>query len=493
LVRPGCGREIAEIVAGAWTTDVARTRTTKKLAQRIDLNYFKRTTPLKRARLWLSIAAPLLAVMWISWYAFHRDPRVYSSGRMSAPHAILEKQCAACHVQKASFFSAKAENQACLSCHDGPIHHANQVAAPDCATCHSEHRGRVRITAVSEKNCAQCHANLRTVGTDSRYSNHIQSFADGHPEFAVLRENQRDPSTIKLNHAIHMKPIRRSPTGPIVQLNCADCHRAAVVKTSWTYADANYSGSSSAAQSQSDARTGGSLAPHSPSTGRELMAPVTFANACASCHLLSFDKRFSEGVPHDKPEVIDVFLKKKFREYATAHPSELRVMRDPDRDLTGKPLAPIVQTLTAEQWVTARTLDAEQLLWRKTCLQCHQLSFSRKTLPPQSAPIRNVQQADEILPQIAGSNVLVRWMPHAKFDHEAHGSFTCTSCHEKALSSVASSDVLLPGIKACQTCHAPGPEHAESRCFECHTYHDWSRRKEITPTFNFPPLQTGGR
>jgi uncharacterized paraquat-inducible protein A len=52
--------------------------------------------------------------------------------------------------------------------------------------------------------------------------------------------------------------------------------------------------------------------------------------------------------------------------------------------------------------------------------------------------------------------------------------------------------LLLPGIKTCQTCHAHGPEHAESRCFECHTYHDWSKRKEITPIFSFPPLKTGG-
>jgi hypothetical protein len=96
------------------------------------------------------------------------------------------------------------------------------------------------------------------------------------------------------------------------------------------------------------------------------------------------------------------------------------------------------------------------------------------------------------LPHIAEANVTTRWMPHAKFDHEAHGGFTCVNCHEKVLRSSDSSDLLLPGIKTCQTCHAPGPDHAESRCFECHTYHDWSKRKEITPTFSFPPLKTGG-
>jgi hypothetical protein len=471
--------------------NVARTRTTKKLAQRIDLNYFKRSTPLKRTKLWLSLFAPALAIMWIFWYAFHKDARVYSSGRMSAPHAILEKQCASCHIQKASVFSAKVQNQACLSCHDGPTHHANQASTPDCATCHAEHRGRINIAAASEKSCTACHADLRTAGAPTRYSQHIHNLGDGHPEFSAIRENRRDPSTIKLNHALHLKPIRRGPTGPIVQLDCADCHRPAAAKNSWSYADASYASGSLASEPLKTSASNGDVLPaHNPPTGRELMAPVTFANACASCHLLSFDKRFSGGVPHDKPEVIHAFLKKTFLDYAAAHPSELRSARDPDRDITGKPLAPRVQTLTTAQWVAVRTSDAEQLLWRKTCLQCHQISFNRNgKLPPAH---QAAVASEDVLPRIAEASITTRWMPHAKFDHEAHGGFTCVSCHEKALRSSDSSDLLFPGIKTCQTCHAPGPDHAESRCFECHTYHDWSQRKEITPTFSFPSLKTGG-
>ena len=99
---------------------MARTRTTKKLAQRIDLNYFKRPTPYKRAKLWLSVLVPLLALGWMAWRGIARDSRVYSSGRMSEAHAVLEKQCAVCHVQKAGEFSSKAADSACLACHDGP-------------------------------------------------------------------------------------------------------------------------------------------------------------------------------------------------------------------------------------------------------------------------------------------------------------------------------------------------------------------------------------
>src|SRR6267143_5284979 len=100
---------------------VARTRTTKKLAQRIDLNYFKRPTPLKRVKFWLSLLLPLLALVWIAWSGFSSDHRVYSSGRMSEPHAVLEKECSACHVQQAGAFSAKAADAAGLACHDGPM------------------------------------------------------------------------------------------------------------------------------------------------------------------------------------------------------------------------------------------------------------------------------------------------------------------------------------------------------------------------------------
>jgi hypothetical protein len=465
---------------------VARTRTTKKLAQRIDLNYFKRPTALKRAKFWLSAGLPAIALLWIAWHGFARDSRVYSSGRMSEAHAILEAQCAACHVQTAGAFSARASDAACLSCHDGPLHHAAQTKTIDCAECHTEHRGRVNLVATENQTCAQCHGDLRTSSGVTRIAEHIESFEDGHPEFAALRSSDggiaRDPGTIKVNHAIHIKPIRRGPNGPNVQLECGDCHQPTVSSAEWKYADARYTSASTTYSSEDlvfTAKAGALLLPRPTApSGRELMAPVKFATACAGCHSLAFDKRFSEGVPHDKPEVVHAFLVKKFGEYIAAHPAELREARDPGRDLTGKPLAGAVRVYTPKEWVATRIKDAEELLWRKTCKQCHALA---------------AVAGENSLPQIEPAHTTVKWMPHARFDHDAHRGFACASCHEKALSSSETSDLLLPGIATCKTCHAPGPEHAESRCFECHTYHDWSKRKEVRPTFTLPALRTGGR
>jgi len=115
------------------------------------------------------------------------------------------------------------------------------------------------------------------------------------------------------------------------------------------------------------------------------------------------------------------------------------------------------------------------LLWRKTCKQCHTLTIS-----PGGA-----------LPQVAPANIKTQWMPHAKFDHDAHRGFSCVSCHAKALTSTEASDILLPGIAVCKTCHGPGPGRADARCSECHIYHDWSKRKEVTPKFTLPALRTG--
>ncbi len=425
---------------------------------------------MKRARLWLSLGLPVLAIIWIAWHGFANDPRVYSSGRMSAAHAVIERECATCHVEKAGQFSRKAANESCLACHDGPVHHASQPFTPECATCHTEHRGRINLIATSNQSCTECHGDLKTSGGPVHFEAHIRSFENGHPQFRAVREGQRDQGTIALNHSAHMKPIRRGPNGPIVQLECSDCHRPSAVKVEWHFQDSRYV----EANANSSPDPGPGL--HAPFSDRALMAPPKFATSCASCHLLEFDKRFTEGVPHDKPEIVHAFVIKKFQEYIAAHPAEVRVVRDPGRNLTGKPIPPDVRVLTPAQWVSERTAEAEELLWRKTCKQCHTLS-ARGEAPP----------------KVADSNITARWMSHARFDHDAHRGFSCTSCHAQATMSTQTSDILLPGIATCQTCHAPGPERAESRCYECHVYHDWSQRKEVTPKFMLPALRTGGR
>lgn len=425
--------------------------TTKKLAQRIDMHYFKRPHPLRRWRTILSIGLPALAFVWLAWAALGHNNRVYSSGKMSKGHAVLTARCAECHVKAADSFSARASDQACRSCHDGPIHHANQLFTPNCSSCHTEHRGRRRLAATADADCIQCHANLHTSGAPTQFVHNIEKFGAGHPEFAALRPGGLDPGTIKLNHAVHLKAKLLGPNGP-VQLDCDDCHREAASNSTWRFGGAQ----------QANKSVPANFDPPSRIMARAYMAPISYANQCLACHTLQFDKRFQESVPHDKPEIVHAFIVQKFQQYIAAHPEDLRVTA-PTRNLPQQPLAPAVRVLTPQQWVAERVAESELLLWRKTCLLCHTLTNSP------GAP----------LPLVAKSNIPQRWFQHAVFSHDQHRLLKCLECHARAAKSQETADILLPGIQTCESCHHSGAESAESRCFECHTYHDWSKEKPV--------------
>lgn len=452
-----------------------RTRTTKKLAQRIDLDYFKRTSPLRRWRLLLSIAAPVLAILCVAWFGLRSDRRVYSAGNLSSAHAVLGKQCAACHVSTLGFYDEKVIDQKCVACHDGAVHHADQLFTPTCAACHADHRGAIKLAATTDANCTRCHANLQTRGDAAGFVKNIVSFEGNHPEFAALRAERGDPGTIQLNHYVHLQPNLLGPNGARVQMVCVDCHRAAAdAVNAWPYGDVNSETPGASRISAADAHGNESTIAASPTAApaRAYMAPATYAQTCAGCHSLQFDKRIADAAPHDKPEVIRPVIVAKLRTYIAANPAELRVPRDPGRDLPEKMIPADYRLLTPAQWVAERVAEDEQLLWRKTCKQCHRLTSEGGAEPPKIVP----------------SNITTRYMPHATFDHSQHGLLDCTGCHAAALTSQQSSDVLLPGIATCRACHHAGTEAAESRCFECHTYHDPAQRKPAHSNFSAAQL-----
>jgi hypothetical protein len=390
-----------------------RSRTTKKLAQRIDLNYFNRLYPIPRWRRILTVAVLATAALWLGWDALAGKQRVYSAGPLAHSHALLTGNCRACHATP-TWFGRKITDAACIACHDGPAHHAEQTFTPACAACHVEHQNSFRLARVRSEACAECHADLKTKIGRTTFAAKIATFED-HPEFAALLQGA--PSSIRMNHQVHLAENLRGPRGA-VHLTCSDCH----------------------------AREQGQ------------MLRVDYANRCASCHPLMFDPRIPEPAPHGQPQIVVDFALNKLTQYIAAHPEELRAS-DGSRPPAGN----------AAEWLARRVAGAEQLLWRKTCEQCHTLTFA-----PSSA-----------LPEVAPAQIPARWFRHALFDHDAHQMLTCTACHTRALTSVVSTDVLIPGIDTCRKCHRSGAEAAESNCSECHSYHDWTKEKKVDGKFAF--------
>jgi predicted CXXCH cytochrome family protein len=439
-----------------------RTRTAKKLAQRIDLNYFKRPHPLRRWRTVLSIAAPTVGLLWLGGMAAAGSMAPYSSGPVSSAHAFAEPRCEVCHVRETTF-RAHVGDKACLTCHDGPAHPpsreaaaslalpatarqgplsssapATQVAhtadAPACASCHREHQGRVALSNTADEFCLTCHEGSTRRAAKAAA---VSGFPDGHPPFTTANEAVKDPGTVKFNHEVHAKPDLRGPKGP-EKLECSTCHQPEIVRAS----------------SRSRVTMSG------------LMQPIEYEQQCARCHPLFFDERIEAPAPHGEPKIVRAFVERALREHITRNPGDISKVEEPRRIPLNFPRPPEPPARTPEEWVARRTVRAERLLWGKACAECHQVSAAA---------------AAQQLPTIAPANLRREWMSKAAFDHTPHLMVRCESCHA-AEKSRNTSDVLMPAADTCATCHAPS-KGASSACAECHAYHDWSKARPVKPHF----------
>lgn len=180
---------------------MAKPKTTKDLAQRIDPQYHRRRHRLRLARLCLSWAAVGLPGLWlaVAWAAGDASP--YLPGRVATSHALFEEDCARCHAER----FGPVRDASCLDCHaEGPHVPPGKGRDPACASCHAEHRGREALATVADAHCNECH--------DGHAG--ITSFAD-HRDFAPKPREQ----LLRFPHDKHLKPDLVE--GP---LDCGACH-----------------------------------------------------------------------------------------------------------------------------------------------------------------------------------------------------------------------------------------------------------------------------
>ena len=463
-----------------------RVRSTKNLAQRMDLQYFRQAHPLRSWRLWLSILVPVVALGWFAAQRVHSQ-KVYSSGPLSSAHAVLGRKCDVCHVTTLGFFRAKVRDDACSRCHDAPAHHADQVSfTVSCASCHVEHRGAIRLASTEDSSCTQCHANLSARTGNLPYARVVKDFDQQHPEFAALRPGARDPGQIKLNHYAHLRPNLAGPSGP-VQMDCQDCHRLMTRGGSWPYAMAQPA-SASISEPKSEEVGGAQTASADLKHARtgDYMAPILYVNQCAGCHVkdLQFDRRFDQAAPHDKPEVVQKYLLQKYSDYFASHPRALSEAVAPELILRGNMRLPLPVPHTRQEWIDQQVMLADRVLFDKGCKLCHVMEGEMME--------DNAVEGKASLPAIAKSSIPTRWFLHAEFDHNSHRFLTCTACHDRTPESRQTADILLPGIATCRSCHEDGGERqdaANGRCSECHSYHDWTKERPTKGKFTIPQLR----
>lgn len=384
---------------------------------------------------------------------------LWSPGPLHTAHQFIGNNCNACH--RTPF--QRVRDAQCTTCHADIQHHVDihsaavrLFAGQRCASCHFEHKQPATLVQRDPRLCTDCHAHLESLKPEPQVKN-ASDFGSAHPEFrpSVLKSvseavwrptrlDRRDPehfverSHLRFSHAQHLDPQGiKSPDGTRV-LTCTSCHH--------------------------------------PSTGGREMLPIRMEADCSSCHSLQFDEHDpSTVVPHGDLQAVFKTLQEHFsRQYLQRDASPQRGAGAPRRPGGEAQVLTREQQLRARSWVDTHSLTiARELLEKRVCVDCHEVS----RIPDTSGfdqwriePVRLTQT----------------WMPLARFSHAAHSTQQCVSCHTTAQHSQHSTDVLMPRIAECRTCHGGVNDSTKvkSGCLMCHQFHRPDRGRMAAP----PPI-----
>jgi hypothetical protein len=376
---------------------------------------------------------------------------LWSPGPLHAAHRFIGNDCNACHTTP----FAPIQNVQCTNCHRAVDHHV-QVTSADvsmfesmrCGQCHVEHVETPTVVSRDQRLCTDCHADLGTKSPKTQLLN-VSDFGRNHPDFRVTMlqpvkgtgKNGMDWTTVRLDVLPNTKRVERSnlsfsherhlarkgikgPDGDEV-LQCGNCHQ--------------------------------------PDSSGRLMQPIQMEQHCSRCHSLRFDEKDpATTVPHGDIEgvyrtVINHFSR-RFLESELDTQSTSRLRRPGGR--TG--------TFTRQDqrrgrdWAEQETLRvARDLFEKRVCVDCHRVTRTS---------VKTGYQQWEVEPV----KLTAVWMPRARFDHGSHRSSDCLTCHKGADRSKTSSNVLMPAIAECRTCHGGAGESGgrlASDCLTCHQFH----------------------
>lgn len=393
----------------------------------------------------------------------------WSSGPLSRAHHALEGKCESCHQQ--AFVSVR--DAACKTCHEDVHDHApmdrlrmareqpglggqiltgvgslfGRPGFGSCATCHIEHEDAGPMEPTPQAFCTDCHATMSARLTDTTLGD-ASDFGTAHPEFRPLVQTSPgkhprferislsrkppDDNGLKFPHDLHL-----SKTGGVAQmarrlsgdhgfgdaLACKDCHR--------------------------------------PTSDGVRFQLVDMKRDCQMCHSLGLEviDGTIRTLRHGEPDQVIADLRAWYRSTGPVVPTALgsKTRRRPGNYAAGQVYHAYFGA------VAARPGNAEQAIEAAfskggVCHDCHAV------VPPRSVGKANW----DIVPV----HQTGRFFTKGWFDHKAHDTQTCESCHA-APSSKQARDLLLPDLTSCRTCH--GGEQSDtdvpSSCALCHSYH----------------------
>ena len=439
------------------------------------------TLPGKRPTAWLALAAILIAFLAVPIYShLTRSPTPdaptndgavlmdasWSTGALSQAHHSLEDNCEACHAEPFK----SVQDTTCLTCHKdiadhadkprqltgrGPMstgdalqwavaEHFGKEGPGSCTTCHTEHEGAGRMEPTAQQFCSDCHGTMDTRLTDTKLGN-AADFGTSHPQLQAAvftAPGQTKPVRISLAG----KPKEYS--GLIFPHEMHMSRRGGVAKmASRLGAKAGYGSSLVCADC------------HTPTADEVGFLPVKMEDDCESCHSLVYDKvgttfRTLQHGDVDQMRADLAALDRAPR--SSANNAMLRGRQRPGQYSQGglyyQNFGRPVRSLVAINRALAKD---------GVCGECH------------------IPTTTNGKPDVMPVNLRDHFLINGRFDHEPHKQEKCSTCH-KAGSSKASSDLLLPPLATCRTCHM-GEDDAKadvpSGCAMCHSYHPKTGKK----------------
>jgi predicted CXXCH cytochrome family protein len=397
--------------------------------------------------------------------------RSWNPGSLSVAHHSLTDKCEACHVKP--FESVRDET--CLTCHKDVHDHAAPVRLAAargnlplgqaalwkiahafgkegpgaCRDCHSEHKGPTRLTAPDQQFCADCHGRLKSNLPDTRLGD-AADFGKLHPQFTArviadpvkkqaasfsLDGKLREDNGLSFPHKLHLDP------------------RGGVARMAKNIgAERGYGAGGLQCKDC-----------HRPTEEGVRFQPIEMERDCEGCHSLAYERvgGIVRRLRHGDVEQLtaDLLAADRGRPFVSnrKRPGEygeggLYRFRSSGSGWPGLQLKAALSD-------------------KGVCGECHR---------PMTV---------NGMPGVVPVSLPARYFDHGWFDHDAHKQEKCTTCHA-ADTSTSASDVLLPGIKTCRTCHlgedAPKTK-VPSGCAMCHGYHiiatgSADRKPDVNPS-----------
>ena len=358
---------------------------------------------------------------WATW-----GRSAWLTGAVSRSHALFGDECSSCHQR--AFIPVNASD--CLTCHDDVQEHVRveqfsfaSLGATGCLQCHQEHEGDDQLVLSDSRLCVNCHQNLTAMSEGRAEVSDVVGFSE-HPEFRVHRVKSSIDTGLKFPHNIHLDSrgvLNLKDESQV--LVCRDCH---LVENDGTK-----------------------------------MAFPKFEKHCADCHSLRFSFEAPDRtMPHGDVAKAKTFIRDTYASVAAKGGFRLPIEEMPkvlrQRAKTLKPEE--VEIAQALAWVDKKSASVISGPFGKgQCAECHTIIENKDD------PLAwDIVRVDPAVVSLVG----------ARFDHAPHRQVTCSACHG-ARESKAASDVLLPKIGKCQSCHGPpSASHLlPTQCVDCHSFH----------------------